>query len=362
MTESNSRLAAILAGLNIVPNKDITIEEDEYGNIFVVKMPIDIKPTYELGIDEAGRGPLAGHLVYTALFWEASPITHYRDSKLVSISRRTEQYLEICSQMPDVGFVACGLSPLFISLNMLNHMRDVELVKARNRLNNSRRAVRQPKPSKNGETPIETQALPPTEPNPCLSTTNSSSTPIDPNPLYISPHRYNLNEISLQCVSQILSRYILNKIPVTRIFMDALGPIKTAEETIRKAMSGAEALASVVVEKKADTKYQVVSAASIIAKSIRDRLINDPGLQSALYGQTYTNLGSGYPSDPITRSWLKNAFIPVIGVPPIVRCSWKPVLDFLKEHRPATDPNTPPIGTLSLLCAKPQSESGQNRP
>lgn len=57
---------------------------------------------------------------------------------------------------------------------------------------------------------------------------------------------------------------------------------------------------SLILEHKADQKYPVVSAASIIAKCERDKLIE--GLKAEL-----GDFGSGYPSDPRTRSFLIQA-------------------------------------------------------
>ncbi len=65
----------------------------------------------------------------------------------------------------------------------------------------------------------------------------------------------------------------------------------------------------------ADDIYPVVSAASIIAKVNRDSTIK--GIQT-LYGK----IGSGYPSDPITREYLRKN-MGSIGKLPFVRRSWK---------------------------------------
>ena len=57
---------------------------------------------------------------------------------------------------------------------------------------------------------------------------------------------------------------------------------------------------SLILEHKADQKYPVVSAASIIAKCERDKLVER--LKAEL-----GDFGSGYPSDPKTRSFLIQA-------------------------------------------------------
>ncbi len=71
----------------------------------------------------------------------------------------------------------------------------------------------------------------------------------------------------------------------------------------------------IIAEHKADKKYLIVSAASIIAKVYRDSVIKR--LHS-----TYGDFGSGYPSDPKTISYLKKV-LSEGKLPPIIRKSWK---------------------------------------
>ena len=75
----------------------------------------------------------------------------------------------------------------------------------------------------------------------------------------------------------------------------------------------------IIAEHKADDRYPVVSAASIIAKVTRDRRIAEI---SEEFGE---NIGSGYPSDRITMSFIEK-WIKDNGIPPFnTRCSWEPV-------------------------------------
>lgn len=67
----------------------------------------------------------------------------------------------------------------------------------------------------------------------------------------------------------------------------------------------------------ADSKYPVVSAASIIAKVNRDREIEKLRKNHAL--------GSGYPSDPKTMKFIKEWVSQNGDVPIFVRKSWKPI-------------------------------------
>lgn len=72
----------------------------------------------------------------------------------------------------------------------------------------------------------------------------------------------------------------------------------------------------VVSRKKADLRYPIVGAASIIAKVRRDQIVKR-------LHEKYGFFGSGYSSDPRTRSFLLNWFNKHGSFPPIARRSWK---------------------------------------
>jgi len=68
-----------------------------------------------------------------------------------------------------------------------------------------------------------------------------------------------------------------------------------------------------IIEHKADFKYAVVSAASIIAKVTRDKEIKE------IQKRIKEPIGSGYPSDPITIDFLKKNYN---NYPEIFRKEW----------------------------------------
>ena len=74
----------------------------------------------------------------------------------------------------------------------------------------------------------------------------------------------------------------------------------------------------------ADSKFVVVSAASILAKVSRDRAITK-------LKKKY-NVGSGYPSDPKTKAFVKKS-IKRIESFTFIRKSWKPVQILLKNKK-----------------------------
>ncbi|MCX6688452.1 MAG: ribonuclease HII [Methanoregula sp.] len=81
----------------------------------------------------------------------------------------------------------------------------------------------------------------------------------------------------------------------------------------------------IVSEHHADQTYPVVSAASIIAKVTRDRAITK-------LAKKYGVIGSGYPADPVTVTYL-TSYIDEHGCPPpISRKSWKTVIALLGKR------------------------------
>ncbi|MFQ5758840.1 MAG: ribonuclease HII [Candidatus Bathyarchaeia archaeon] len=80
----------------------------------------------------------------------------------------------------------------------------------------------------------------------------------------------------------------------------------------------------IVSEHKADEKYPVVSAASIIAKVERDRAVSR-------LRQKYGNFGCGYPRDPKTLEFLEKWINESGFYPDFVRKSWKPAKRLKKE-------------------------------
>ena len=74
----------------------------------------------------------------------------------------------------------------------------------------------------------------------------------------------------------------------------------------------------------ADSKFVVVSAASILAKVSRDRAITK-------LKKKY-NVGSGYPSDPKTKAFVKKSIKRIESLT-FIRKSWKPVQILMKNKK-----------------------------
>jgi ribonuclease HII len=84
-----------------------------------------------------------------------------------------------------------------------------------------------------------------------------------------------------------------------------------------------------VCEHKADDNYPIVAAASIIAKTNRDRIVSE--IQSEI-GQ---EIGSGYSSDPTTIAFLQKWIKEKGDLPPYTRRSWATAKEALSSSKNA---------------------------
>lgn len=105
-----------------------------------------------------------------------------------------------------------------------------------------------------------------------------------------------------------------------RVYLDA--PVAPAGiPRLRARLVEASGVADWVVECKADATWPVVGAASIFAKVTRDAEMHGLG----------DGLGSGYPSDPVTRGWLAARLAENTPLPSFVRTRWG-TLDVLRQR------------------------------
>lgn len=76
---------------------------------------------------------------------------------------------------------------------------------------------------------------------------------------------------------------------------------------------------NIISEHKADDKYIIVGASSIVAKVLRDREIKKIKKK---YNSEYGDIGSGYPSDWKTKKFLEDFFRKNKSFPPEARMKW----------------------------------------
>ncbi len=123
----------------------------------------------------------------------------------------------------------------------------------------------------------------------------------------------NINVLYAKSVIDLVNNISRMGLQIKKIYVDAV--------TGRKALAilkGGISRVPFVLEPKADRKYVVVGAASIVAKFLRD-------LHVSKLKETYGDFGSGYPADPRTIEWLEKHLIDIDSstvVPSIIRRSW----------------------------------------
>ena len=94
-------------------------------------------------------------------------------------------------------------------------------------------------------------------------------------------------------------------------------------------LSGLSIKPDIISEHKADQKYPIVSAASILAQTRRDEAVQKIAQQ--VESKINLPLGSGYPADPVTQKFFRTWLDAFGRLPPHTRHSWKTAQNLLKE-------------------------------
>ncbi len=124
----------------------------------------------------------------------------------------------------------------------------------------------------------------------------------------------NLNKIELKSMAKII-----NSSSASIVYIDL--PSTSKKNFLNELKLSLKKDVKVVAEHKADAKYAVVSAASIVAKVIREREMDKLRKKYLSYG----DIGSGYPSDERTMKFLKDYYAANEKLPEEVRNCWNTV-------------------------------------
>lgn len=131
-------------------------------------------------------------------------------------------------------------------------------------------------------------------------------------------------KISLNDIELDMFREAASKIPVIEVYADCPD---VNEMAFSSALSVRMNNTKIIGKHKADDTYPVVSAASIIAKVTRDRMIDD------ICEEFGVNIGSGYPSDEVTMDFIESWIAKNGRAPKYVRNSWEPVRKLLTRNK-----------------------------
>ncbi len=139
---------------------------------------------------------------------------------------------------------------------------------------------------------------------------------------------YNLNAQAMDATIDLIKDIFAKGINVREIYIDTIGSPQTYQKKLERIFP----TTMITVAKKADSLYPCVSAASVCAKVTRDaalRFCYQTYASEEIKGDdekksksSKDGWGSGYPSDRLCTSWLKDNMDPVFGWGNECRFSW----------------------------------------
>ena len=113
--------------------------------------------------------------------------------------------------------------------------------------------------------------------------------------------RVSLNAMATDSTCKLIRSALAAGVNVQEIYVDTVGDADTYKRRLSQEFPGIQ----FTVCPKAVALFPIVSAASIVAKVTRDRAISNAA--------DLAKAGSGYPADPLTKTWLEDNVHPVFG-------------------------------------------------
>ncbi|XP_051161975.1 ribonuclease H2 subunit A [Leptopilina boulardi] len=222
-----------------------------------------------LGVDEAGRGPVLGPMVYGIAY---APLSKKQllidlgcaDSKSLTEEKRDAIFDQICEKNDEMGWAVDAISPNYISNCMYRRTKT------------------------------------------------------------------SLNEVSMCSAANLIKLTIEAGVNLAEVYVDTVGKPEKYQARLQQIFPDLK----IVVEKKADSTFPIVSAASICAKVSRDHALRAWQFREAEFGSDY---GSGYPNDPATKKWLTENIDETFGFPMLVRFSWSTAETILQSKALAVE-------------------------
>ncbi|KAI4718943.1 ribonuclease H-like protein [Aureobasidium sp. EXF-10727] len=238
-----------------------------------------------LGVDEAGRGPVLGPMVYGLYYLPLSmhrsllaDTHHFDDSKVLSPAVRSSLMQAICTPGTDL-YESSGWATRVMSA------KDISSAQMR---------------------PTAT---------------------------------YNLNAQAMDATIDLIHAVFALGVNLKEIYIDTIGQPAAYQKKLERIFP----TINITVAKKADSLYPCVSAASVCAKVTRDAALEvcyEAFKDAVSSDETAEGWGSGYPSDARCSTWLKKNMDPLFGWGNECRFSWSTAKDLL-EVKPAAKVNWP---------------------
>ena len=224
----------------------------------------------EIGIDEAGRGPVFGPMVYAGVAWSIAGRADFcgvgfKDSKQLDADDR-EKLLEIIKEFEG-------------------------------KLLHSKYVICEP-----------------------IEMTNKQ----------LSTKKESLNTYSHNCAISIIKHFLSLGLRIKSAYLDTVGDPDKYRNLLEREFAYLKTPIGFTVCSKADDLFPVVSAASIVAKVTRDLSVKNCVFKEPI--KPDREFGSGYPGDPVTKKWLDNNWAVFFGYPSSqVRFSWSTVTNRLEQ-------------------------------
>ncbi|HSV42801.1 MAG TPA: ribonuclease HII [Methanomassiliicoccales archaeon] len=118
---------------------------------------------------------------------------------------------------------------------------------------------------------------------------------------------------------------LIERLRPDEVFVDACDAVE--DNFSRAIRTNLSYMPMMVCKHRADDLYPVVSAASIIAKTVRDARIEE------ISRELGADIGSGYPTDEVTIRFLTNWIKEKGDLPPQARRSWETASRLLRESK-----------------------------
>lgn len=234
---------------------------------------------YILGVDEAGRGPVLGPLVYgvaycPATYQDSLNNLGFADSKTLTAETRSKLLEKLSSDPLNLGWSVRVLCPQGISSGMLRR--------------------------------------PPT----------------------------NLNRQSEQATILLIREVLQRGIKLSEVYVDALGPTKTYEAYLSSQFPDINFTVTAKADSKFKIVGAASVAAKVTRDACVEGWVfeehhHNSGVEqskSQMQAAWSEELGSGYPSDPKTQAWIKNSLDPTFGFPSLARFSWTTIKVALEKE------------------------------
>jgi len=147
--------------------------------------------------------------------------------------------------------------------------------------------------------------------------------------------RMTMNDLESEVFTDVIRDLLTARFPSgrtpgnIRVFVDAADA--NAQAFKKRILQGLGTKVDLISEHKADVNHPVVSAASILAKLIRDEEM------ARISRELGEDVGSGYSGDPVTRAFIERAVRENGTLPPYTRQSWETVRIYLNKDRRLED-------------------------